>query len=180
MTTNRKQIRLKKYDYTQSGYYFVTLCTQNRECLFGEIVDGKMILNDVGDIVNTQWNGLLNRFHNIELDEFVVMPNHFHGILIIRSNNGRNGGSDNGRDNGSDNPTPTSLGQIIAYFKYESTKKINQYYARARKPRPNIVGAGILPPHSIKKIFQRNYYEHIIRNENDLFAIRKYIEENPQ
>jgi len=157
MIKNRKQIRLKKYDYAQSGWYFVTICTQNRECLFGEIVDGKMKLNDVGNIIDTQWNGLLNRFHNIQLDEYVVMPNHFHGIIIIPSNNGR------------DNPAPTTLGRIIAYFKYESTKQINQYY----------VGAGILPPHTIKKIFQRNYYEHIIRNEEELHAIRRYIEKNP-
>lgn len=176
--TQRKSIRLKNYNYSQSGYYFITICTQNRECLFGDIVDGKMIFYETGKIVEYVWKSLPNH-HPVELDAFQIMPNHVHMIIHIV---GR--GNIMGRENpaptilgpiplghvyGSGNPTPT-LGQIIAYFKYESTKQINQYYVRA----------GIIPPNTIKKIFQRNYYEHIIRNEDEYMRIKQYIRLNPQ
>jgi REP element-mobilizing transposase RayT len=79
----RKSIRLKGYDYSQEGLYFITLCCQNRECLFGQIHNGSMILNDAGKMIENEWLNLENRFPNIELHEFIVMPNHFHGILKI-------------------------------------------------------------------------------------------------
>jgi len=160
---HRKTIRLKGYDYSQSGFYYVTVCTQNRECLLGEIIDRKMVLNEIGEIVDDILNSLPNRYKQIKLDIYQIMPNHVHGIIII-----------NNRDNGRDNRAPT-LGKIIAYF-----KQINQY----------LVGAGVIPPSEVtssesiipnnKKIFQRNYYEHIIRNENELNAIRQYIIDNPK
>lgn len=103
---HRHSIRLPKYDYSQSGYYFVTICTQNRECLLGEIVDGEMKLNDAGNIVNSQWNELLNRFHNVELDEYVVMPNHMH--IIIQIHNHVVMGRDNPAPNNKKN-IPTQL-----------------------------------------------------------------------
>jgi len=157
---NRQSIRLKNYDYSQSGLYFVTICTQNRECLFGNIINGKMKLNAAGKIIESVFKSLPKRFP-IVLDEFQMMPNHVHMILVIQPH------TTYGSNNGRDDRAPT-LGKIIAYFKYESTKQIN-----------NIVGAGIIPPDTIHKIFQRNYYEHIIRNENDLNKIRKYIIKNP-
>lgn len=80
---HRKSNRLQHYDYSQAGYYFVTICTQHRQCLFGEIVEGHMILNDVGKIIVHWWNETKNKFPHIELDEFVTMPNHFHGIIAI-------------------------------------------------------------------------------------------------
>lgn len=80
---NRRSIRLKEYDYSQSGAYFVTICTQNRECIFGEIVDGQMALNDAGRTINEKWQELKTRFPNIELDEYLIMPNHFHGIILV-------------------------------------------------------------------------------------------------
>lgn len=79
----RRSIRLKKYHYFQQGAYFVTICTQNHECLFGEIVDGKMRLNDAGNVIRNVWDGLTIRFEFLELDEFIVMPNHIHGIIVI-------------------------------------------------------------------------------------------------
>ena len=80
---HRRSIRLKDYDYSQSGAYFITICTQKRECLFGEIVDGEMRLNDAGQMVQTTWDELPKHYTGIEIDEFVVMPNHFHGIILI-------------------------------------------------------------------------------------------------
>ena len=80
---NRRSIRLKGYDYSQAGLYFITACVQNRECLFGKIIDGGMILNDAGKMVDTQWLALSTRFSNISLHEYIIMPNHFHAILEI-------------------------------------------------------------------------------------------------
>ncbi len=80
---NRKSIRLKGYDYSQAGLYFITICVQDRELLFGKIETDEMILNDAGKMIQTEWEKLPQRFSNIELDEFIVMPNHFHAILEI-------------------------------------------------------------------------------------------------
>ena len=80
---HRRSIRLQGFDYSQAGAYFVSICTQNRECLFGEIVEGKMVLNDAGRIVQTVWDDLPNHYLDVELDECVVMPNHVHGIVVI-------------------------------------------------------------------------------------------------
>jgi REP element-mobilizing transposase RayT len=80
---HRRSIRLKGYDYSQEGAYFITICTQDRVCLFGDIVDGKMRLNDKGQHVEKCWHEILVHFPNVELDEFVIMPNHVHGILVI-------------------------------------------------------------------------------------------------
>ncbi|MEJ5264492.1 MAG: hypothetical protein WHT29_04170 [Bacteroidales bacterium] len=82
----RRSIRLKGYDYSQPGGYYVTLVTQNRECLFGDVVDGKMVLNEAGRIVEWIWYDLPNHVANVKLDEFVVMPNHVHGIIMIMAN----------------------------------------------------------------------------------------------
>jgi len=161
----RKTIRLKGYDYSQPGFYYVTVCTQDRKCLLGKIIDRKMVLNEMGEIVKKWWLEIPKRFNGVKLDEYQLMPNHIHGIIIIWRDN---------RVNGRDNRAPT-LGKIIAYFKYQSTKQINQY----------LVGAGLIPPSGfiptniIKKIFQRNYYEHIICNENELNNVRQYIIDNP-
>jgi REP element-mobilizing transposase RayT len=153
MLKQRKQIRLKNYDYSQSGLYYVTICTQNREYLFGNVLNGKMELNDFGKIINDVLFTIQKHFDHVELDEFVIMPNHIHGIVIIVGA-------------GSSRPI---LGKIIGYFKYKSTKRINDLLG-SENPTPTI---------KIKKIFQRNYYEHVIRNENELIKIREYIKNNP-
>jgi len=107
---HRQSIRLKNYDYSQAGAYFVTICTQNKECLFGEIEVGKMSLNEYGQITTKCWHDLPNHYPHIELDEFVVMPNHTHGIIVIK-------------------PAPTvkqhGLPEIIRAFKTFSSKQIN-------------------------------------------------------
>ena len=80
---HRRSIRLAEYDYSQCGYYFITVCTQGRRCLFGEIEKGRMILNDAGKMIGRWWNELKNKYANIEIDEYVIMPNHCHGIINI-------------------------------------------------------------------------------------------------
>lgn len=147
----RKSIRLPDYDYTSSGYYFATVVVQNREMLFGDIVDGEMIVNNAGKIVEVVWKSLPERF-DIELDTFQIMPNHIHCIIAIVGN---------GLPSESEG-TPTTLGKIIAYFKYQSTKQINIILHQPPQP-----------------IWQRNYYEHVIRNDRDLMEIQQYILDNP-
>jgi REP element-mobilizing transposase RayT len=84
----RKSIRLKEYDYSQAGEYFVKICTQNHECKFGNIVNGEMHLNDFGMVVEDCWKGIPLHFKNVELDEYIIMPNHLHGILILNESVG--------------------------------------------------------------------------------------------
>ena len=166
---NRRSIRLKGYDYSSNGVYFITICTQNREHLFGNIINGKMETNPLGDLVVSTWESLSNRFPII-IDTFQIMPNHFHGLIIIDY-----------ADMVDVNEKHPTLGNIIAYFKYQSTKQIN-----------NIVGVGFSDPERLgrenpaptvskyPKIWQRNYYEHVIRNEGDLDKISQYIADNPR
>lgn len=156
-THHRRSIRLKGYDYSSLGAYFVTIVALQRECLFGEIVDGEMKLNNFGKIVAETWKWLEIQYPYVETLHSVVMPNHFHGLLMIHDNDGR-GGSRSA-------PTETKrkpLGQLIGAFKTVSTKQIN-----------------LLPRTQGAVIWQRNYYEHIIRNEKEMDNIWKYIEANP-
>jgi REP element-mobilizing transposase RayT len=210
---HRRSIRLKGYDYSQSGLYFITVCVQNRQCLFGEIADREMHLNATGEIVKEQWLHLSTKYPNIDLHAFVIMPNHFHGIVQIvtpfvvptvetdvahpsdndvptvgagfarpdectRPDNDtmvngvddkgagvdNNGADDNNGagvdDNRAGRPRPyvPTLGNVIAYFKYQTTKQID------------------LPV----KLWQRNYYEHIIRSPQDYARIDEYIAKNPE
>ena len=155
----RKQLRLKNYDYTQEGAYYVTGCTQNRECLFGNVRDGKMELNEYGKIVKQEWYKTGEIRKNIELDEFIVMPNHIYGIIIIagtcnvpqRNRNEKFGSS-----------VSNSIPTIIKLFKSTTTKQINQRRNTTKK-----------------SIWQRGFYEHVIRNEEDLNRIRQYVIYNP-
>ncbi len=159
---HRKSIRLKEYDYSEPNWYYVTICTYDRGNLFGRIKNGAMILNNYGKIVNEEWLRTKELRKNIDLDYFVIMPNHFHGILIIE-----------GRDTARCVPTKVmenrkfgeiprgSLSAIIRSFKSAVSKRINSLRN--------------LPA---KEVWQKGFYEHIIRNENDLFNIRKYIELN--
>lgn len=165
----RKQIRLKKYDYSDAGWYYVTVCTQNRECLFGNIINNKIILNEFGNVIQQCWENIPNYFNNVELDEFQIMPNHVHGIIIIRNNVV---GARSSRPMYS-RPIPPSLGQIIGYFKYQSTKHINNLMEGSEDPTPT------KKQYKFKQIFQRSFYDHIIRNEFDLNRIRQYIRDNP-
>ncbi len=190
---HRRSIRLKHFDYSQVGAYFVTLCAFNRECLFGGLMGGKMGVNTYGQIVEQEWLRTANLRQNVQLDSFVVMPNHFHGIIVITDVGatrrvahtefthqidppGDRPGwpawathrvAPTGYSNGpvtecSNGPAPGSVGAIIGQFKSIVTKRINQ-----------LRQAPCLP------VWQRNYYEHVIRNESDLNEIRQYILDNP-
>jgi type I restriction enzyme S subunit len=155
---HRRSIRLKDYDYSQAGAYFITICTQDRQCLLGEVVNGEMQLNEMGKIVADEWKRSVEIRQEIALDEFVVMPNHIHGIVEIKQSNvGATGRSPLPRG-----PARKSLGAFVAGFKSAVAKRINE-----TRGTP---GASV---------WQRNYYEHVVRNEDDLGRIREYIVSNP-
>jgi REP element-mobilizing transposase RayT len=160
---HRRSIRLKGYDYSQAGAYFITLCTQDRACLFGRVVNGEMRLNDAGRMVLAEWHRLPERFPHLVLDAFVVMPNHVHGILVITDPASTVGATTR--------VAPTrvapTVGNIIGAFK----SRVTVEYIRGVKTSG-------WPPFR-GRLWQRNYYEHIIRNERALDAIRRYILENP-
>jgi REP element-mobilizing transposase RayT len=157
---HRRSIRLKEYDYTQEGAYFVTIVTYQREPLFGEILDGAMNLNPLGEIAQREWFKTAELRPYVELyeDEFVVMPNHAHGIIWNVGALRRNARTTD------ENPhvDAGSLGAIMRAYKSAVTYAINA----ARQTRGLVV-------------WQRNYYEHIIRNDADLNRIRNYIINNP-
>jgi REP-associated tyrosine transposase len=158
---HRRSIRLRGYDYAASGRYFVTICVQGRRCLFGTIVEGELALNDAGRIVGAVWEALPERFPTIAPDVYVVMPNHFHAVVSITE--------------ALATPEPSegslrllqTLGDIVGVFKSLTT------YAYIRG-----VHEQGWPPFD-RRLWQRNYYEHIIRDEAALARIRAYIENNP-
>ena len=219
---HRRSIRLRGYDYSQSGAYFVTMCTRNREHLFGEIENGDMRLNNVGRMVDQWWHELGNRFPDIETDAFIVMPNHIHGIIVIKnipvsnpvgailcnrpvpirnftnpnsassqqknSNTGTNLRMDTVweqctcRRQGDYKESPLhtqkiqiqkipnaydGLGRYISWFK---RMVINEYIRRVRTKEF---------PRFEKSIWQRNYYERIIRDDSEWRLACEYIEKNP-
>ena len=163
MVFNRRAIRLPNYDYSQSGAYFITICTHQREWLFGEIHNKKMLLNEFGNIARDEWLETPKIRPNLELGEFIIMPNHIHGIIWIKDDEiGRKSVSLYA-------PTPPTfrsptktIGAIIRGYKSSVTKQIN-----------------IIRKLSGFAVWQRNYYEHIIRNEKDLNNITRYIKFNP-
>ena len=153
---NRGSLRLRGYDYSQNGAYFVTICTNESKCLFGHVVDGSMRLNQLGLLVEQEWCKTAQVRSNVELDYFVVMPNHLHGILLLSDAAVKVGPTY--RTAHADTLQANSIGAIISQFKSIVTK-------RSRKLSK--------PPTS--QIWQRNYYDHIIRNERSFTAIRSYI-----
>lgn len=177
---HRRSVRLKGYDYTQSGAYFVTICAQHRECLFGEIQHGEMVLNDAGRMVQAEWERLPQRFPLVMLDACVVMPNHIHGIIILHTPersipNPADGATTSGattRVAPTDRDADTgicrpALGDIVGAFKSITT---NVYIQGVRE--------GGWPPFD-RRVWQRNYHERVIRNERELDAISQYIVHNP-
>lgn len=161
---NRRSIRLRNYDYTQSGAYFITICTQDRIHLFGEITGGEMSLNEFGEIVRNEWLRTPKLRPNVEMDAFVVMPNHFHGIIILhrRGTLQRAPTTENTPIERFGKPTSNSIPTIVRLFKSATTARINQV-----RQTPGI------------PVWQRNYYEHVVRNESELDNIRQYIVDNP-
>ena len=162
---HRRSIRLKGYDYSQAGAYFVTLVARQREMLFGDVVNEEMIVSEFGKIVSEKWEWLETQYPYIELGAWIVMPNHFHGILVIHEH-GRGGSrSAPTGDLQIARPTPTKrklLGGLIGAFKTVSTKHIN-----------------LLRQTEGQVVWQRNYYEHIIRDDRETDRIHRYIESNP-
>ncbi|MBC7766073.1 MAG: transposase [Hyphomonadaceae bacterium] len=164
---HRRSIRLKHYDYTTNGYYFVTICTENKENLFGDIIDGKMLLSHAGNMVEERYLNLKNMFEDIELVQYIVMPNHFHAIIALVG-----AGFMSAHDEVSSNPkradtrpAPT-MGDVICAFKSMTT---NAYIKGVR--------SGIYSPFQ-KHIWQRNYYEHVIRDKNEFLNTWEYIASN--
>jgi REP element-mobilizing transposase RayT len=157
---HRRSIRLKDYDYSQQGTYFVTVCTYNRKCNLGKVINDEVQLNKYGHIVENEWIKTADIRKNVELDTYVIMPNHLHAIIML-----------NCRGVLQYAPTDTSgklqspsqtVGSIIRGFNSTVTKQINQLR--------NTPGSSV---------WQHNYYEHIVRNEDGLNRIREYIINNP-
>ncbi|MFH0979401.1 MAG: transposase [Candidatus Roizmanbacteria bacterium] len=155
----RKPNRLKNFNYSSNGYYFVTICAKNRECLFGEIIDGKMVLNEHGKIIEKYWEEIPNHYQNILLDEFIIMPNHIHGIVVISKHKQKiikNVGTEQCS-------VPTRFGllsKIIKSFKEIIIKIFHIEFGNYRFK------------------WQRSFYDHIIRNEESVQKIREYIRNN--
>ena len=170
----RHSIRLKNYNYSEKGAYFITICAHNKECILGEVVNGEMRLNKYGKIVRYVLSNLPSQNQNIKLDTFVIMPNHIHCILFIVGarfivpNKQR---SDKSKPYIRNNPMVISeitLGAIVRRFKAKTCYLINKSgFDKSGFDKSN--------PY----IWQRNYYEHIIRDENELNKIREYIINNP-
>lgn len=154
--------RLSGWDYSNEGAYFLTICTYCRECLFGEIVDHDMIMNDYGLLVQREWlySGQLRS--EIILGSYIVMPNHFHAIVHIVSDNDGDGSPVETHGRASLHRQPKSISSLMAGFKSGVTKQIN-----IMRGTPN------------KKVWQANYYDHIIRNDGEYRRIIDYIEMNP-
>lgn len=211
---HRRSIRLRGYDYSSVGAYFVTICVQGRECLFGDVADGVMCLNDAGRMVEHVWSALPERFPGVALDECVIMPNHFHGIIVINdfarrgdtlcspafdlgdtlcspafdvgfavnskipqspsmpeptSKSGRTQGyaPTDQNQNRVTGTTENSLGRVIQAFKSSSSVGyIHGVKEQNWQPFPG-------------RLWQRNYYERIIRDDAELNGIREYIHHNP-
>lgn len=142
---HRYSIRLKGYDYSQAGAYFVTVCIKNRECLLGNIANGEVQLNRAGNMVKNIWNNLPTHYPGVLIDQFVIMPNHIHGIVVL-----------------------SSVGAGLCACP-------NEGYAQHSKGQPQ----GVAPTPFNEKLWHCNYYEHIIRNEDELNRIRQYIINNP-
>ena len=180
---HRRSIRLKGYDYSQAGLYFITVCVQNKECIFGNVVDGEMVLNDSGKIAYNEWLKTAELRQNVQLHNFIVMPNHFHtifeithkinvGAYCIRPDDTRPNNCDNQKDvcnrgvyqegvcNTPLRSPAQTVGAIIRGYKSAVTRQINAL--------------------GIPFKWQRDMYEHIIRDYSAYVHIDEYILANPQ
>ena len=179
---HRRSIRLPGHDYTSPGAYFVTICVHGGECLLGEVVDGGMRLSQFGQVVSHYWKRIPDHVAHVELDEWVVMPNHMHGIIAIAGRGEASPASASSTGNLTTGGTrlpdqeaardaspllqpglqPGSLGAIVGNYKSVTTRRINRMRGMPGTP-----------------FWQRNYWEHIIRNQTSLNRIRAYIQHNP-
>ena len=159
----RRSVRLRGYDYSTPGAYFITVCTQNRLPLFGEVANGRMEANRLGSVIEDCWAKLPDHYDNVALDAFILMPNHVHGVIIIE-----------------DGPTCVGAGlkpalpaavsvrrhgvpEIVRAFKTFSARKINEMRASTGTP-----------------VWQRGFYDHVIRDDGELDRVRTYVMDNPR
>jgi REP element-mobilizing transposase RayT len=171
-THHRRSIRLRDYDYSSAGAYFVTICTSGRECLLADVVDGEIRLNDAGLCVKTIWDSLPEKYSDVEVDSVVIMPNHIHGIIIIDETTvgaiHELPSPSTQADERAIHESPLrdrrkmTLPKIIGYLKMNTAKRINQLRDNSGTP-----------------VWQRNYYERVIRNDHELQNMRQYIDDNP-
>ncbi len=199
---HRRSIRLKGYDYSSEGLYFITICCHNKVCLFGHVLNGAMVLNEYGQVAFNEWMKTPEIRPNVELGEFIVMPNHIHGIIRItrrgESHSPDSGGESNSSDGRGvlDTPdyvgdsrgvlnTPDFMGECNSPQRYSPQREsprlqgpsqtigaIVRGYKSAVTKQLNALGIG-------RKVWQRDYYEHIIRNEQSYYNISNYIVNNP-
>jgi REP element-mobilizing transposase RayT len=155
---NRRSIRLHGFDYAQNAAYVVTICAAQRLCLFGAIETGEMQLSPVGQVVDSMWQGLPDHTPDLSLDAWVVMPNHLHGIIVLPGATVTRVAND-GHPRG---PASASLGAVIGGVKSAVSRRVAAENLSLVRP-----------------IWQRNYYERIIRNDRELDAIRRYVADNP-
>ncbi len=157
-------MRLRGYDYSTPGAYFVTICSWQRKCMFGEVVDDEVRPNEIGQAIAETWARLSQHYSSVELDEFIVMPNHIHGVILLKEP-----ASDVAGDRAGLKPAPTpnqrrrhGLPEVVRGFKTFSARRINSLRGNPGAP-----------------VWQRNYYEHVVRNEEELNRIRQYVRDNP-
>ena len=155
---HRRSIRLRDFDYAASASYFITLCTYQRECIFGKVVDDHIVLGPYGEIVREEWERSAVVRPGFVLDAFVIMPNHLHGIVAMTPT-----GSVGAHSCAPLQRQPRSLASFVAQFKATATRRINVTRHTPGAP-----------------VWQRNYYEHVIRDEDDYLRILPYIEDNPR
>ncbi len=160
----RKNTRMKKWDYSSSGWYFVTICIKNRECVFGDVKEGKMQLNNLGKLAQKCWIEISVRYQNVEIEQFVVMPNHIHGIVVIKNN------ENICREKEFLFPNKNTierrrmkLSTIIGSLKSGVSRENNKMYSP-----------------QVRFKWQSSFHDHIIRNETELINIQNYINSNPE
>jgi len=166
-SVERKNPRMKQWDYSSAGLYFVTICIKNREYVFGDVIDGRMVLNDLGKLAHESWQEIPIHFPDIEIDQFVIMPNHVHGIVVIEN-----------------------IDDFIVGDRYICPLQQNPSQKKDIKRNvmklPTIIGtfkAVVTREHNKKELdsfqWQRSFHDHIIRNERELRNIQNYIHFNP-
>jgi REP element-mobilizing transposase RayT len=192
---HRKSTRLNGYDYSSAGAYFVTICVKNRECLLGEIQNGKMILNDFGNIIDYHWKNIPSHFQNVDLDQFIVMPNHLHGILWLVDDDDMAtylAGAKHSGQSISSKHDDVARNASPLHRSNHPEHRPHYHPNRPKGTKPGSLSAIIQNFTSIttrkinrirktpgEKLWQRNFHDRIIRNEKELFNIRQYIIDNP-
>ena len=164
----RINLRLRDYDYSQRGGYFVTVCVKNMECVLGKVVNEKMELSRTGEIASKYWMDISNHFNSVEIDEFVVMPNHVHGIIMINGLVGAgftpaHAARNLGKlvENWATARVSPTLSQVIGSYKSLTTNKVHN---------ENLHNG---------KLWQRSFYDRVIRSDEELNRVREYILNNP-